>query len=228
MASLPGLNAGPGPAPTMATQQTTPLTLSGMLRHAVCGMMILLTACAPVARLPEIKPDVLWQSHLAQVSALDSWTWAGRVVVREQGRGFSAGMRWRQRPDGTVLRLSAPLAQGIWQLTVVPGIAQVIDPKGQQLEAENAETLLRQAMGWSLPVAGARYWVAGIPDPALPVNAQVMDDSGRMTSFQQDGWTVDGIEYMEVDGISLPRRVHLSRAELDVKLAINRWELQSL
>lgn len=193
------------------------------------GLLLAVTlgGCASVRPGPEApgaNAEAAWERHRVALQQLPGWAATGRVVVRQGGEGFSASLRWRQQAGAYVLRVMAPLAQGTWQLSGAPGIARMQGPDGQAVEAGDPESMMREALGWSLPVAGARYWVLGIPDPAQAITLRELDAQGRLARLEQAGWTVQVQEYTEVGEYLLPRRLQISRDGIDIRLAISRWE----
>ena len=185
-------------------------------------------ACAPLVTKPvadQAARTQAWNQHSAAIAKLSSWSFTGRIVVRNGGEGFSGTLRWRQDGERFLLRIIAPLAQGSWQLAGDPRGVEMSAPKGERRSAADAETLLREVLGWSVPVAGARYWVSGIPDPSSDVRKLDLDEQGRLAVLEQAGWNISELEYVPVGSYELPKRLSLRRDELLVKLAVSRWEL---
>jgi outer membrane lipoprotein LolB len=200
------------------------------LKH--CSAVLLLglacAACAPLTTKP--VPDAsaraeAWRRHRTTIAELAVWSLTGRIVVRDAGEGWSGTLRWRQDGDRFQLRLIAPLAQGTWQLAGDAGGVEMSAPKGERRFAADAETLMLEALGWSIPVTGARYWVTGIPDPELDVGRLDLDAEGRLAALEQAGWSVAEIEYVPVGSYQLPKRLKLERESLRVQLAVSWWDL---
>jgi outer membrane lipoprotein LolB len=90
--------------------------------------------------------------------------------------------------------------------------------------SNDPEALIQEHLGWRVPVAGLRFWAVGLYDPATPRVMQ-LDERGRISQLQQGGWDVDFRRYTLVNELELPDKIFLSNHELDVRLVIDRWEL---
>jgi outer membrane biogenesis lipoprotein LolB len=76
---------------------------------------------------------------------------------------------------------------------------------------------------WALPVAGARFWILGLPIPGHKVTQLSLDEQGRLSDLAQDGWRISVLEYQAVAGIDLPRRLFLLGDTLKLRLVITDW-----
>jgi outer membrane lipoprotein LolB len=199
----------------------------GLLRVCTLVAIAALAGCAqpalrPVA--PGVTPHDLHLAHVSAIGALYNWRLAGRLAVQAGAKGFSADLDWRESAAGFDLRVAAPLNRGTFALSGNASAVSLVTPKGETYTAADAETLMHQHLGWALPLAGVRYWVRGLPDPALPLSAEHLDSAGRWTDFAQDGWQVRVLEYRVAAGLDLPSRLRLSHDKLQVRMAIKRWE----
>ena len=197
------------------------------LRGCLLVAILVLAGCAqpglrPAA--PPTSPGDLHATHVAAISALHVWRLAGRLAVQRGYKGFSADLDWREATSAYALRVAAPLNGGTFALDGSAERVTLVTPKGEIYTAADAETLMRKHLGWALPLAGTRYWVRGLPDPAYPVTGEHIDDAGRWTEFAQDGWQVSVLEYRIVAGLDLPRRLMLVHDKLKVRMVIKTWE----
>lgn len=209
------------------------VTLRGRraLRSAALLVVMLLAACArlapqPTPSAPPLPAEDKHAVHLAKVSSFSPWRLAGRIAVQREDKGFSADLNWREAGSDYSLRVAAPLNGGTYALSGNGKAVSLVSSKGDIFSAADPETLMREHLGWALPLSGARYWVRGIPDPdpAHVVSDARLDEAGRWTDFAQDGWRVSVLEYMHVSDRDLPKRLTLSHDELRVRMAIKTWE----
>jgi outer membrane lipoprotein LolB len=91
------------------------------------------------------------------------------------------------------------------------------------------DSLMEQALGFSLPVSGMRDWLHGRPAPGAPSNITRAAD-GRPDTLRQSGWTVRYVAWQDaVEGAAtsstLPRRIDMARdgneSPLSVRLVID-------
>ena len=96
---------------------------------------------------------------------------------------------------------------------------------GTQLEGESAHAELARLLGFEPPLASLRYWLLGVPDPAVPNAIETLDDSQRLAHLQQGNWQIDYGEYLAGNAQWLPRRVAIQHGALRLKLRVSSWQL---
>lgn len=187
-----------------------------MLLSALCA---LLSACA----LPRQMPASDFKQLQQQLQALDSWRVAGKIGLRQNGRGTSAQVNWQQAQDQYTLRLSGPLGIGT---VLVEGDARgvTVHNKDGVFEAPSPEQLLLDLTGWQIPITALRYWARGLPAPDMPIVQQHIDQ-GRLASLDQGGWNIEYRDYAMVDGLWLPAKMLMSRPETQLTLLYKTWQL---
>jgi outer membrane lipoprotein LolB len=185
-----------------------------ILALRVIVLTLLVTACTtapprsalPVAELPE------------------TWLAQGRLAVKSGDEAWHGTFAWHQAPTLLRIELAGPLGQGSVRLHEDPDGARLELGTEQVIHGVDSGALLREQLGWAMPVQGLRYWISGHPDPDRPATVE-RDEAGRVTGLAQDGWQVTCNRYLEVEGGLLPHRVVLEREELRVRLVIDRWQL---
>lgn len=185
---------------------------------------VALTACTvgPAPR-PPAEPGA-WQAHRHQLAGLVQWTLTGRVALITPEEGWHASLHWRQRADAYRIRIAAPLGQGTVALQGSDqGVVLRTTRHPQPIAAPSAEQLLYRQLGWQVPVAGLRYWVRGIPDPAA-VYEKVLDDRGRLATLEQSGWQVEFLRYTRVGDYELPEKIFMRNGEFQVRMVVRTWQ----
>lgn len=198
--------------------------------------LLVLSGCAPTPIQPPTPPadsaEGRWRLHRAQVTAISDWSIAGRIAVKADDEGYHASLNWRQRGEDFDLRVSGPFAQGGLRLKGNTDGVVLHDSAGGQRRARDGDALLAEATGFEVPVTGLRYWVRGLPapgpalglDPGKAADWQ-LDTQGRLRTLTQNGWSITYRDYVDVDTLSLPRKLVLKRPDLSVKLIIDQWRL---
>jgi len=146
------------------------------------------------------------------------------MAIQAEGEGYHGRFDWQQRGERMELAVSGPFSQGGVRLTGTASGVELLDGKGGKERAADADALLRKVTGLEMPVAGLRYWLLGRPAVGDQQGPQV-DAQGRLLKLQQDGWDIDYRAYTDVDGLSLPRKVFLTRDEVSVRLVVEQWQL---
>ena len=197
------------------------------LAGALCLGAFILAGCAAQPTIGAGERSSLWQARSARLAGLTQWVLRGRIAVQVEREGWTASLQWEQHDGDYVLRVSAPLGRGTFELT---GSAQGVSLQtsdNRLLHADDPEALLQQTLGWQLPVAGLYYWVRGLPDPAAEPDSLQLDEKGRINDLKQSGWQVTYQRYASAGGMELPGKITLENARLKVRLVISDWVLAS-
>ena len=198
------------------------LRLGGVFAAA----LLLLGGCA---QLPGFKPAAP-PNKLALSKPPESFRLEGRVSVKSGEENFSGGMLWRHDRQEETLLLRTPLGQGVAELHGTAGKVSLKDSEGRQYVAEDAETLVRQVVGTTLPIKGLAWWVVGQPRPNSRYVAEA-DEQGRLAVLKQDDWRIEFSRYgAHADArraqFSLPGKLIAKRGEdLEIRLVVDEWEL---
>ena len=194
---------------------------------ALLASLLTLTGCATQ---PELLPleaadGDSWALRQGALQEIRNWSLGGRVAVSAEGEGWYAGLDWRQAGSSYHLELRGPLGHGrLWIDGDEQGVTAVAGD-GTVHEGATAEQLLANAYGWRLPLSGLRYWVRGLPDPALAVDEISFDSLGRLGRLRQAGWRISYPNYQDLPGIDLPRTITVEGHGLSLKLVVDRWQL---
>lgn len=189
---------------------------------------LLLAACArqPV-QLPEPDRAALWTVHSTRLAGLRDWRFRGRIAVRLAKEAWSATLDWRETLDTYTLRVLAPLGRGTFELSGTAAGVELRTADNRVLRAADAETLLRENLGWYLPVSGLRWWIRGLPHPGAKPDHLGVSDSGRLDDLIQDGWQVDYQEYRLQEEPVLPGKMSLENGAVRVRIVISEWMVAS-
>ena len=122
-------------------------------------------------------------------------TLSGRLSVRVEAdgtapaRSVSAAFELHGDPNAGRLDLSTPLGSMLAQARWSPIRVVLATPKGES-DFRDLDSLTREMLGESLPVAALFDWLHGRPWPGAPSTPSVpAANSGG--GFEQLGWTVD-------------------------------------
>ena len=165
---------------------------------------LLLASCATVP--PETLPP-------------GSFSLVGRVAVRYGEEAASGRVAWRHSPAADELVISTPVGQGVAEITRRDGVYTLVAATGERYTATDPERLTQQVLGYAVPLDGLPDWVQGRPAPG--VAAVTRYDGDRLAELRQRGWLID---YSGSDERP-PKRVRLSRGDLDIRLVIDEWQL---
>ncbi len=181
------------------------------------------TPLRPVAVLPGFPPDVGWPERRAVLQRLAGFSLRGRIAVAAGDAGFSASLRWVQAGSRGELEFDGPLGIGGLRVVARDGDLTLTNARGQRLDGAAARADLERQLGFELPLASLRYWVLGVPDPAVGVDEERLSpDAPRLEALGQAGWQVAYRAYAG-DAAGLPRRIDAVRGLARLRLLVEQW-----
>lgn len=193
------------------------------VRLCLLFIVVLLGACArqPVAPPPDLAST--WVAHRAQLTGMRTWELRGRIAVKLEHDAFSATLHWRQDGPRYSLRVIAPLGRGTFELTGTPDGVELRTADNRVLRAADAEALLRENLGWELPVSGLQWWVRGLPRPGVATARLDVTDAGWLAALAQQGWTVTYQEHRADASLMLPTKLSLENGPVRVRINVAEW-----
>lgn len=185
-----------------------------------------LAACAPVSRRNAAPPTAAalaaQDQREAAMQARTRWTLEARIAVSGENGG-SGDLTWRQ--DGDTYSFSLRAANGkVVRLSGDAGRAMLEGVDAQADVGTDPERLLRERLGAEVPFASLRRWVLGLRVSGRPARLQ-FNEHDLPAELQQDGWTVDYLDWFVDHAPPLPKKVFATRGKDKVKLVIQSWTL---
>ena len=151
----------------------------------------------------------------------------GKVSVTQDGERFSARFLWEQQKNGFVIELWGPLGQGRVRLEGDVNRLAIVDARGKTLTEGPAQAVMREHLGWTLPLGALIYWIRGEPTPELPVMSQRRSAEDVLMGFEQIGWTITCDDHRLVETTvqprELPGKITAQRLGYRVSLIISQW-----
>ena len=144
----------------------------------------------------------------------------GKVGVVEGARAFSARFSWRQTGTYYDIRLWGPLGQAATRLRGDSNHVEVVGKNGTPILAGDPQSVMRQRLGWSLPLPVLRWWMSGRPVPEGIVEGAETDEQGRLTGFRQLGWQVRYDRFEASGEPPMPTRISAERPGYRIRLTI--------
>lgn len=147
--------------------------------------------------------------------------YTGRFAVRYEDRlgkpqNVYGNFAWQETGNAITLELRSPLGQTFAIVRSSPQNASLEMPGRAPRNATDVGQLMRDTLGFALPLDGLRYWMLLPPSPP-----DVVRESGKQ--IRQDGWTIDYLAYADAPAIGV-KRLNLTREDppLDIKLVLDR------
>jgi len=188
--------------------------------------LLILSACAvqPPVPVPDYQTQQQWQIHQNALTGLTLWTLSGRMSVQMENEGWSASLHWQQINDDYRLRIIAPFGRGTVEISGNSDTVRLQTAENEIFEDADVELLIRQNLGWEIPVAALVYWIKGLPEPDTDITTLIIDNQGLASDLVQAGWTIKYERYTTSSGLQVPTRITLQREGLQLRLNISRWD----
>jgi outer membrane lipoprotein LolB len=137
-------------------------------------------------------------------------SWSGRFSLSAQSatqqEHQSGHFELTNATSQTVLDLKSALGNVIARIEETDSYASVEALGKDKVTATDLNTLMRQTLGFTVPVTGLPYWIEGEPAPGSA--AQTQPTSPPFSQIVQDGWN---IRYETRDSAGAPRRIRINR-----------------
>jgi len=160
-----------------------------------------------------------WPERLKQLKNLDQWQIQGSLSIRQGNDSDIAYYSWQQNKDIYQIHLSGPLNLGSIYINGNSEEVTLIKSQKEKYSAKTPEKLLQKTVGWSLPISGLVYWIKGMPSPNTPYSLK-LGSYNHLTYLKQQGWIIQYPDFTVQNGIDLPQKLTLQKADLKIKIIV--------
>lgn len=192
-------------------------------------LLFVLAGCSTVSNTPISNID--WQAHQARLDKIEQFKISGKLGYISPEKRQSLNFQWQKGPNSSDLRLTSFLGQTVLHLTVTEQGAQVETYDDQIFRAQDAQTLIAQLTGLSIPVAPLEHWILGQPSDA---DDYILNNNNTLASLVKaigpQRWlvTYNAYELVEVANekpLALPTKLKLTQANTKLNIVISKWTL---
>lgn len=184
-------------------------------RLAWASLVIWLAGCAEMRPVPESQ-------RAASPSDIKVWKLEGRIAVKTANDGWTANLIWEHDPLQDRLRISGPFSQGLLSIVVQDDLIHVNEGNGVEQTSRDPDALLRERLGFAVPLRSLRYWVTGVPAPEAE-HVQVPNEAGGARRFSQQGWNLAYEKFFQVGAYQLPQKASINGHDVRLKLIADDW-----
>jgi outer membrane lipoprotein LolB len=188
---------------------------------ALCSLI--LAGCSSVQQtIPEQAGLPLsWQQHVEKVKLIQNWQANAQVAITIGKETQRAKMAWQQAQQDYSIDFTGPFGHSGPKLIGNNNSATLNIPKEGVIKGSSASQLLKQRLGWHLPVENAKYWILGIPSPHS--ESKVLLKREKLSQLSQDGWVIKYPKYKLFGDMLLPSKITISRDDFNLLLVIYKW-----
>jgi outer membrane lipoprotein LolB len=144
---------------------------------------------------------------------------SGRLAARYGNEAFTGNIAWRHAKSADEMLITSSLGAGVARIVRDGDSVVLTTAEPREYRARDAETLTEEVLGFRLPLSGLADWVRGRPSDQAAAKTHY-DEQGRLRLLEERGWKVD---YQEYEG-KLPSRLRLTYPDIELRLAISKWE----
>ena len=196
-------------------------------RYWLLFSLLTLNACTGVTvKEPGLVDEVTYQDRADKLAAMVEWGLKGKISLDDGDQGGSGKLQWDVVPGRSELDFHGAMGRGAWHLEMGQGGARLKMADGTEQTAVDVNDLIRENVGWPVPLGALQWWTRGLAAPGKIDDEQFGSD-GLLVSLSQFGWNVDFNRYDSVGDIELPVRLKATRDNYRVKLAVSSWRMES-
>ncbi|MEA9579145.1 lipoprotein insertase outer membrane protein LolB [Xanthomonas nasturtii] len=206
------------------------LALSGLVLVGLSGCVSVPRGQGGGAAVVERISDEARNAEAARQAWLQAhpqWSFQGRVAISKDRNGGSGRIDWQQNGPQYRVQLSAPVTRQSWVLTgdTTTGAGRLEGLDGGPRSGPDAEQVLLEATGWTIPVNQMPDWVRALRIADAGAQRVDLDAAGRPRTVQQDGWTIEFLAWAPAsDGQpALPQRIEAHNGTAKVRLLVDQW-----
>lgn len=205
--------------------------MNSSLRASLPLLVVLGLVLSACSTLPPQEPDQaqrirLYELKSKQLETESNWSLTGKLAISNAKDGGSGRFNWHNGPDSIRMDFHGALGRGAWRLEADGNGALLELADGSSHQAASVDQLVRDQLGWEIPVDSLSWWVRGMMAPGQPQERQ-FDERGNLVRLLQDGWSIEFGKYRSVGHVELPVRVTAEQADWKVKLVVRGWQLGS-
>ena len=189
------------------------------------AILILLKACAvnPPQEIAILTPA--WLSHQQQISMIKHWRLHGKLSLQYKDQRVNYKISWQCRDRETHFDLYTLLGQKVLEFSNEKEQAWLKDRSGSVSYADSAESLMEENLGIAIPIFGICDWAKGIPHEIDKTELLRVDNHNQLVELQQSQWHLVYHDYIQTEGLRLPRKISLRKDKIQIILLVNDWEL---
>jgi len=191
---------------------------------AIVIFSLSLSGCATLFSTKKPSPSLSWPARKQILTAMHAWHAEGAMAIKMPDQSLSAHFDWQQHDNQSYLMtLFGPLGMGS---VVIQGNQQTFTLRtadGKTFTATSPEQLIRQQLGWNLPISNLYYWIRGLPAPKK-TSMITFDSAHRLAHLAQQGWSIEYLDYDNFNGIELPSKLLLKDDRIELRIVVHHFD----
>lgn len=162
-----------------------------------------------------------WNQRAKKLRSITRWDIDGAFSVSENNKTNLASYTWRQNNNRYQIAISSSLNLYSVKIYGKPGKVRLQEAQKKAISARSPEILMQKRLGFSLPLSDLSYWIRGLPAPGS--NKKSFDRYGHLSHLQQQGWSVQFSNYVQLAKADVPRTLKISGRGIKIKIVVKHW-----
>ena len=192
---------------------------------AILLILAALAACAPVRVRETAGTSASQDAREAALAPRTHWQIEAHISVSDGRDGGSGDLIWRQDGETYSFTVRAPVTGRTWKLSGDSHQAQLEGVLPEPVRGADPQRLLREQLGWDVPLAALESWVRGLRAPGPRTDVQY-DEQSLPAVLVQDGWKIEYRGWFADSQPPMPRKLFASRGNARVRMAIDSWSFE--
>jgi outer membrane lipoprotein LolB len=189
---------------------------------AILISLAVLTACAPVRVRETAATSASQDAREAALVPRAHWQMDAHISVSDGRDGGSGDLEWEQDRARYSFTVRAPVTGKTWKLTGDAQHARLEGVEPQPVYGDDPQRLLRDRLGWDVPLDALGSWARGLRVPGA--RAEVQYDAQNLPAvLEQDGWKIEYRDWFLDSQPPMPRKLFATRGNARVRIGIERW-----
>ena len=187
----------------------------------VLVLLFSVTGCA-LQPHKQVQEPAAWPAQRDKLKSILGWKISGRLYISDAKKGWNLQFTWEQHDDFYLITLRDPLGRQLAVMKGSPSWVRLTDANQVEYKDRNPESLLFRVTGYRMPVGNLQHWILGLPIGSA-ADDLVWNEQGRLSAFEEDGWTLEYKKYSSVAAPVLPEKLFLKRSPYQVKVVVSDW-----
>jgi outer membrane lipoprotein LolB len=189
-------------------------------RNSGVGLLLaalVLSGCAGLRSRGDGNAPVVEPGAANEIKALKL---SGRLGIKQGNEGHSGSLRWLHASPKHEITVYSPIGTTVAKIEQNEAGAKLTISAKEVYEAQDADQLMEQVMGWHFPLNGMQYWVLGRVAPEGAAEEE-RGTNNRLMHLKQQEWDIQYADYRPLANLELPYRIVMKRADVVIRLVID-------
>ena len=166
-----------------------------------------------------------WSSQRARIDALKHWNISGKIGIKTPDDTSSGFIDWHQQNQAYQIKISGALGLGATYIDGKPPYVSVKSAGKEEFTTTNPDELLKEQIGFAMPLTELQHWVKGLPAPGSDFKMTYYPD-GTPNTMKQNDWdlTFSKFKNHQPENILLPGKIVVSGQGYRITLIAKTWK----